>query len=225
MQISFLKKLKNVPLIRWHEVITFALVCILASPTMTSWVIGLTLTLLGLGLRFAAIGYRPSARWVIAGPYRFVRHPYYLGTFLLLFGFCVASRSTTASVLGLLGMLLVFSTIFREEEELLSRQESPRFREYRMAVSSFLPSIVPFPHRDEAVYSWRYALLGRERRELDTLIAIVVGYACLFGFMQWNASRLVQSLIASALIAILIVRIFYTYMHRQTNQEHRFVGE
>lgn len=225
MQNSFLKKLQKIPLIRWHEVVTFALVCALARPTMVSWSIGLILTLLGISLRFAAIGYRPSAKWVIAGPYRFVRHPYYLGTFLLLFGFCVASRSTVATVLGLLGMLLVFSTIFREEESLLSQQESARFREYRMAVSSFLPSIVPFPHRDEVLYSWRYALFGRERRELDTLIAIVVGYACLFGFMQWNASRPVQSLVASALIVILMVRIFYTYMHRQTNQEHRFVGE
>lgn len=225
MQKLFLKKIQNIPLIRWHELLTFALVCILAQPTIMSWSIGLTLTILGMGLRLAAIGYRPSAKWVIAGPYRFVRHPYYLGTFLLLFGFCVASRSTISAVLGLLGMLLVFGAVFREEELFLSQQESPRFREYRMAVSSFLPSIVPFPHRDEASYSWRFALLGRERRELDTLIAVVVGYACLFGFMQWNASRLVQSLVASALIAVLMVRIFYTYMHRQTHQEHRFVGE
>ncbi len=66
----------------------------LADPTFQSVLIGLLPILLGLALRVWAAGYlHKGGGLCVWGPYRFVRHPLYLGTTLGALGLCLMARS------------------------------------------------------------------------------------------------------------------------------------
>ncbi|HCJ66451.1 MAG TPA: isoprenylcysteine carboxylmethyltransferase family protein, partial [Elusimicrobia bacterium] len=74
----------------------FALVYVLlVRPTsLFLLVVGIEIAFFGLLIRFWAAGYlRKSEELCISGPYAYVRHPLYLGSFLLGFGFCLAGSS------------------------------------------------------------------------------------------------------------------------------------
>ena len=92
----------------------------LATPSRNSLLIGGTLMLLGECVRLWAAGHLEKSREVTrSGPYRFTRHPLYLGSSLIGAGFCVAARSVTVGVLvaAYLGLTLS-AAIFSEEAHL-----------------------------------------------------------------------------------------------------------
>ena len=84
-------------LARWRVPLGF--VCaitalVLARPVWWSWWAGLALALPGEALRLWAAGHIEKGREITrSGPYRFVRHPLYLGSTLLGVGFALAARS------------------------------------------------------------------------------------------------------------------------------------
>lgn len=90
-------------LARWRVPLGFAaagLVLWLAQPTARSLQIGLPLAILGQALRIWAAGHLEKSREVTSsGPYRFTRHPLYLGSSLLGAGLAVASRHWTVAAL------------------------------------------------------------------------------------------------------------------------------
>jgi protein-S-isoprenylcysteine O-methyltransferase Ste14 len=78
---------------------------------------------------------------VQSGPYRFVRHPVYLGITIALVGVTVALRSWP----GMLGALLLFlpSEIYRAglEERALSRRFGSEWKDYAARTGFILPRI------------------------------------------------------------------------------------
>ena len=91
-------------LFRWRGVIgvlAFGVVFWLARPTFGSCLLGLPIILAGLAIRFWASGYigiegRVSEigakQRLASGPYRLLRHPLYIGNFLLVAGMLVVLR-------------------------------------------------------------------------------------------------------------------------------------
>jgi protein-S-isoprenylcysteine O-methyltransferase Ste14 len=76
---------------------------------------------------------------VQAGPYRFVRHPVYLGIALALTGITIATRSW----LGLIGVLTLFlpSELYRArlEDKALSRKFGEQWEDYAARTGFLLP--------------------------------------------------------------------------------------
>jgi len=76
---------------------------------------------------------------VAGGPYRYVRHPLYLGTFLLAIGLgMLASRLGFAILVG--GMVIRGFRLIRREETELDRQQAEGFREFCQRVPKLIPS-------------------------------------------------------------------------------------
>lgn len=79
-----------------------------------------------------------GTRLVAHGPYRWVRHPYFLGVILMLVGAIVAMRSLPALVLLIPTLRVTLTRAAREEHNLALRFGEP-YEGYRRKVSPFLP--------------------------------------------------------------------------------------
>ena len=98
--------------------------------------LGLPLLFAGLAIRFWASGYigiagrvrEIDARQRLAsGPYRLLRHPLYIGNFLLVAGMLVALRPAVwLAAVVLVGFTLEYGVIIAEEEADLARGRSQR---------------------------------------------------------------------------------------------------
>jgi protein-S-isoprenylcysteine O-methyltransferase Ste14 len=111
---------------------------LLASPTWNSWTRGLVIAAVGEGLRVWAAGHLEKSREVTAsGPYRWMRHPLYVGSAVLALGIVIAARSY---VLGALAVLYVGTTIpaaIRTEEAFLRRTFGDAYDRYAGAAPQF----------------------------------------------------------------------------------------
>jgi protein-S-isoprenylcysteine O-methyltransferase Ste14 len=151
---------------------------LLARPTPSLLLSGCLLSSLGLLLRgWAAGSIHKDKALAVGGPYRFLRHPLYLGSFLLGVGLVTASGSWI-----LLALLLAFfgwsySRTLREERETLEETFGEEYRAYRTAVPALVPRIRP---RADAAplgqgFRWSLYLHNKEwEAALGTVAAFVI---------------------------------------------------
>jgi len=104
----------------------------LARPTGDSMIAGAAVASLGEALRIWAAGHLEKGREVTTtGPYRFTRHPLYLGSTIMGVGLVIAARSIVVGVLvfGYLGVTL--TAAIRSEEAHLTDKFGAAYPEYR----------------------------------------------------------------------------------------------
>jgi protein-S-isoprenylcysteine O-methyltransferase Ste14 len=165
-----------------------ALVFLLARPTPLLFGIGASLCVVGELLRIWACGHLRKNKAVIkSGPYRHVKNPLYLGTFLILVGVVLAAshpapRSPSRYLLIVflpfaLGVFFLYYLPhkFRVESDRLRRRFGAEWDEYDRRVPDFLPS--PLPRTDDP---GRFdAALVRENSEVSTAVLVALGLAVL----------------------------------------------
>lgn len=195
------------------EYIVLFLVFVFAMPSMTSLIVGGTIGVIGLLLRVWTAGFGYNIGEIsFAGPYRFVRHPYFLGSTLVLLGLCVGGRHPYVMLASILLVALAYRSDVLADEERLKANLGSEFIEYRASVPAFLPQLwparVPESVRN-SVFSLRYSLLAGRHREIDT----VVGLACGFGLLYlcfWMTNPDKFRLAAAIVGAIYVVgRLLY----------------
>jgi protein-S-isoprenylcysteine O-methyltransferase Ste14 len=103
------------------------LTCIIIGPLMALW------GLLYLGRSFGI--YVTLRKVVLSGPYRWVRHPMYLGWFIIYVGVALTKFSAVYLLLIAIQLALMFYRAFLEENHLA--ENSPEYREY-MKHSGFI---------------------------------------------------------------------------------------
>jgi hypothetical protein len=126
-------------LFRWRGFIgflAFGVVFWFARPTSGSCLLGLPLVLVGLGTRFWASGYIGiegrareigASRRIVGGPYRFLRHPLYIGNFMLVAGMLVVLQSALwLAFVVLAGFVVEYGLIVAAEERDLAERRTVR---------------------------------------------------------------------------------------------------
>jgi protein-S-isoprenylcysteine O-methyltransferase Ste14 len=104
----------------------------LARPNMTSIYFGGAIALLGEALRIWAAGHIQKSREITrSGPYRYMRHPLYVGSSVLGIGFAIASRSVVVAVLAVLYLGLTLSAAVRTEEATLDKKFAGEYTAYK----------------------------------------------------------------------------------------------
>src|SRR5262249_10903489 len=84
----------------------------------------------------------PGTGLVTTGPYRFVRHPIYLGLTLLAMGQALAFGSWPALTIVVCGIVPTFAWRAGAEEELLSRTFGERYTVYRQRTRMVIPYLL-----------------------------------------------------------------------------------
>ena len=145
-----------------------------------SFVPGLLIALAGLLLRGWAAGYLDKGKRLAQdGPYGYIRHPLYAGSFLLALGFCVMGTDPDypIHVFLLWGVFLalfcgVYPKRIREEESSLERYFGDAWRSFTARNRRFLPRLTPVRSEKPDVFLWsRY----RKNREYNAFVGWLAG--------------------------------------------------
>ncbi|MFH0783317.1 MAG: isoprenylcysteine carboxylmethyltransferase family protein [Pseudomonadota bacterium] len=135
---------------------------------------GLVLVALGILLRGWAAGYLTKNRELSRlGPYKFVRHPLYCGSFLLGLGVTVAFTNW----LFLLGYLVYFSLLYRlsvnAEEQRLHYQFDENFSSYKQQVNGFCWPTLALSRDDFCQWRLELFLRNKEHRHVITFMVVL----------------------------------------------------
>jgi protein-S-isoprenylcysteine O-methyltransferase Ste14 len=107
------------------------------------------LILLGLLIRAWAAGTLHKKRQLATtGAYAFVRNPLYLGSFLMMAGFCTLLLSPWVLAATALPIAILYALAVRDEERLLSRQFPEAWLDYSHRVPRFVPWRLSYPTVD-----------------------------------------------------------------------------
>ncbi|MGE3274364.1 MAG: isoprenylcysteine carboxylmethyltransferase family protein [Vicinamibacterales bacterium] len=147
-------------LARWRVTMGFvcgAVVLGLATPTVVSLALGAVVALVGEAVRLWAAGHLEKSREVTSsGPYRFTRHPLYVGTSIIAVGVVVAANHPVAAILVGLYLGLTISAAVRAEEAHLREK-------FGGAYDAYAERRGP---RVERPWSWARARFNREHHTM-----------------------------------------------------------
>lgn len=80
-------------------------------------------------------------RLVTDGPYRYVRHPQYLGFLMLFLGYTVSVGSVFTTIITCIGFFMVIRLRIRQEEEWLIERFGEEYIQYRQHTRQLIPHI------------------------------------------------------------------------------------
>jgi protein-S-isoprenylcysteine O-methyltransferase Ste14 len=140
---------------------------VLADPTWASWRAGLLVALGGEAIRVWAAGHLEKSREVTrSGPYRWMRHPLYVGSSVLAIGVVIAARDLAVAVVAVVYMAATLTAAIRTEEAFLRRTFGDTYDRYRASEAE------PIRRR----FSLQRALRNREYR---AAIGVAAGFTLL----------------------------------------------
>ncbi len=151
---------------------------------MTDWthlgtIAGCGLIGVGLAIRSWAAGtLHKSQKLTCQGPYSLVRNPLYVGSFLMMFGFCILLRDV-ASMLFVCGPILgIYWLTVRHEETNLSKWFPEDWDDYARTVPRFVPRV--YASGACTGWSWRQWV---KNREYQAVVASLMG---LLAIATWS---------------------------------------
>jgi protein-S-isoprenylcysteine O-methyltransferase Ste14 len=108
------------------------LAIVLARPTRASLLVGLPIVIAGEAIRLWAAGHLEKGREVTSsGPYRWTRHPLYVGSTLLGLGFAAAANHVAVLALAVAYLALTLTAAARSEERHLDAKFGDVYDRYR----------------------------------------------------------------------------------------------
>ena len=148
-------------------IVGFVLAVKASSPSFSSWIppwfrnavvpgmplvawVGVVLGILGVGMRlFAVLKLRERYTRTLlvqsehtierGGPYRWVRHPGYLGSLLCLNGIALSSGNLVSLIASLVATSAAYSYRIKVEDEMLVATLGPAYAEYQQQVGALIP--------------------------------------------------------------------------------------
>ena len=153
--------------------ITAVAALLLAQPTWTSWRWGLLVAIAGEAVRVWAAGHLEKSREVTrSGPYRWMRHPLYVGSSILALGIVIAARSVPLAAVAAVYMAATMFAAIRAEEAFLRRTFGDAYDRYRRSEADPMPR--------------RFSLArARRNREYRAIAGLIVGFALLALKIAW----------------------------------------
>jgi len=122
--------------VQWDIVATIALVFMMLGLSLRTWAV------VALGNLFTMhISIQKNHSVVRKGPYKFVRHPSYLGAFILYISTAVFLHAWFSVLVTTLILPFAFLRRIRFEEELLKEELGEEYESYRAEVKKILPGI------------------------------------------------------------------------------------
>ena len=137
-----------------------AIVLWLATPTPRSLMIGAAIAIIGESIRIWAAGHLEKSKEVTqSGPYRYTRHPLYLGSSLIGIGMAVIANNLIVAAIVIAYLALTLTAAMRSEEAHLREKFGDAYDAY--AEKRAEPMIRQF--------SWARAVGNREHHTIADL--------------------------------------------------------
>ncbi|MCC2669945.1 MAG: phospholipid methyltransferase [Armatimonadetes bacterium] len=134
----------------------------LSAPKPLMFAAGFALAVLAEAWRIWAAGtIHKTEELTTGGPYAFVRHPLYVGSFLHAVAYCLMSGHWTSFAVVLPLFFLLYGAAVSTEEAMLCKIFGERYVDYSRRVPRFIPRL-SVPQRGEGSFSWRQAMANKE---------------------------------------------------------------
>lgn len=138
-----------------------------ARPEWATWTAGAVIAACGEMLRIWAAGHLEKSREVTSsGPYRYMRHPLYVGSTLIGIGLAIAATSLAVAVVIGIYLGLTLNAARRSEEAHLREKFGDAYDAY---AGNLLPPV-------DRRFSWARAMRNREHH---TMAGLIAGFALL----------------------------------------------
>src|SRR5262245_53314282 len=139
--------------------------------------ISLSFVCIGEAIRIWSAGHlRKEEVMTTGGPYRMIRNPLYLGSFLIAIGFCFIAGSIWIWILMFAYFLLCYIPVIRFEENTLREKFADQYQQYAAVIPAFYPTIHLYP-QSSTTFSMNQVL---RNKEYNSVIGIILIYAILF---------------------------------------------
>lgn len=118
---------------------------VFARPEPVTLIIGAIISIIGLLIRAWASGHiRKNKNLAVSGPYAYTRNPLYLGSFIMVFGFTIASGVWWLAVLFVMLFLAIYYPVMQAETKELTDIFGESYKEYSEKVPLFLPRLTAY---------------------------------------------------------------------------------
>jgi len=156
--------------------ILIVLLIFYARPQGKFFIGGLTIILIGEAFRLWAAGHLSKNREVTTtGPYAYVKNPLYIGTFLIMIGFCLLARQWIILSVGLAVFFLYYAPFkTKREADRLRSIFGSLWDEYDRSVPDYIPRLSAYQKRGAHRWSWDRVVSNSEHKTaLSTMTGIV----------------------------------------------------
>ena len=146
-----------------------------------------------------------------SGIYSMVRHPLYLGNYLMWIGIVLFTKNIEFTIIVSLMYWLYYERIMFAEERFLERKFGQSYLDWAAGVPAFIPRFSLFT-KSTISFSLKSVL----RREYSGVLATVVGFVFvdfLIGYKQWNEFAVGRNFLYLLLITLVITVILRSLKH------------
>jgi protein-S-isoprenylcysteine O-methyltransferase Ste14 len=156
-----------------------------------------------------------------SGIYSAVRHPLYLGNYLMWLGIILFTQNFYFVLIASLLYWIYYERIMFAEERFLERKFGETYLEWSKKIPAFIPDFSAF-RKSETRFSIKSVL----RREYSGILATVIGFVYvefLIGWVRWNKIAIGTNLIYLLAVTIVITLVLRTLKHHTglLNEEGR----
>ena len=145
---------------------------VLIRPNTLCFIFGTATFLLGALLHLWTKGWLVRNDEVTtSGPYRFVRHPFYLANALLDAGICIIAKSKWIFMIYPILFVIAYGRTIRREEEYLDERHGEAWRAYRKRVPMIIPYRWPLPATPGTGFCWENLVREGELPRFIRLLA------------------------------------------------------
>ena len=138
--------------------------------------VSIAFTTFGELIRIWAAGHLQKEQIITTGgPYRAIRNPLYLGSFLLAIGFCLVSGSIWVWILMLGYFVVCYLPVMHQEESFLREKFPNDYPQYAAAVPALYPTLKLY-EKSSTRFSWKQVL---RNKEYNAVLGILLAYTYL----------------------------------------------
>ena len=144
--------------------------------------------------------------------YSIVRHPLYLGNYLIWLGIAVSTLNFCFIFIMSLFFWLYYERIIFAEERFLENKFGNLYLEWSNSLPAFFPLILNFKESDTS-----FSMISVLRREYSSVLATVIGFIFIevfrnyFTYKFWMISSFSLQFLISTIIIVLILRSLKHY--------------
>ena len=181
-------------------------------------IIGLTVSYLGEFIRIITIAFVPigtsgrntvkqiAASLNTKGIYSTVRHPLYLGNFLIYLGPFIYTGNIYAIIIFILIFWIYYERIMFAEESYLSEKFSNEYLKWSEKTPTFIPNIILFSSINS-----KFSIKKVLHREYSGIFGIIIIFTCIVSFRNY-LFNLTPILSTNWIIILLFNTIIYIYV-------------
>lgn len=157
---------------------------VLGFPTILSLTIGTLMALLGLSVRFWAVGHAHyetratgsvgAPRLVTSGPFGYARNPLYISNIVMYTGFAVMANIPWLIAATAIWFIFQYIMIVSREEEFLEKEFGAEYEDYRKNVPAFIPRLRSWKNNTREQINRQIAWKSERRTRQAFIIALLL---------------------------------------------------